>query len=98
MYNDIGKKIQDIGATVGWISLIAGAITWLILITNKHDYYGYYITDDDIWGWVALVSGVMGYVSSWFTYGFGQLIDDVHALRSQQAPSSNRVNDELPEL
>ena len=99
MYTDIGKKIQSLGQFLGWFSLIAGFFAWLILITNGYDgYYGYeYIAEDDIWGWICLVSGVMGFSSSWFTYGFGQLVDDVHALRCQSAEPIAQ-NDELPEL
>lgn len=96
MYKDVGKKIQFIGQASGWISLIAGILIWLVLITNTDGYR--YETEDDIWGWIALVSGALGYVSSWLTYGFGQLIDDVHTLCNQQAQPANSANDDLPEL
>lgn len=100
MYNDIGKKIQGIGQILGWLSLIVGIITWLILITNGYDtLYGYrFTTEDDIIGWFTLVTGVLGYISSWFTYGLGQLIDDIHALRNHQVQPGNSANDALPEL
>jgi len=85
---------------LGWICLIAGAISWFILITNGYEsYYGgyYFITEDDYIGWICLISGILGYVSSWFTYGFGQLVEDVHAMRNQSAEQTVQ-DDELPDL
>lgn len=100
MYNDIGKKIQILGRILGWTLLIVGCLAWLILLTNGYtsDYGRYfYERSDDIWGWVSLVIGVMGFISSWFICGFGQLVDDVHALRGQSVEPAAQ-NDELPEL
>lgn len=99
MYTNIGRKIKTIAAVLGWLCLISGAIAWLILITNGYDSWsGYkYITEDDYIGWIALLSGILGYISSWFTYGFGQLVEDVHILRRQSSdPDTQR--DELPKL
>lgn len=82
MYEEIGSKIKVLGKVLGWLMLIAGIITWLILICNYETYgYGYhknteYITHDDIFGWLALIAGGLSYVSSWFIVGFGQLIED----------------------
>ena len=100
MYNNVGKKIQSIAQVIGWISLISGLFAWIILITNGYDgWYGYeYITEDDYIAWVALISGILGFMSSWFTYGFGQLVEDIHVLRNQQAQPTSSVNDDLPEL
>lgn len=99
MYTNIGNKIKAIAKVLGWVYLIGGAIAWLILITNGYDgWYGYeYITEDDYIGWIALISGILGYVSSWFTFGFGQLVEDVHALRDRATTPATQ-NDELPEL
>jgi hypothetical protein len=38
---------------------------------------------DMIWAYIAPVIGVVGFVSSWFMYAFGQLVDDVHAMREK---------------
>lgn len=112
MYSNIGKKIQTIAQVAGWAALIIGALVWLVLILNgenEYSYYGYefvYDTSDDWIGWVTLFTGVTYYVASWFIYGFGQLVDDIHAMRDQTAapasapsadPSSEAYND-LPDL
>lgn len=103
MYSDVGKKIMGLAKVCGWICLIAGVIAWLILITNGYDsYYSgyhYYIEEDDIFGWLSLIVGVLGYISSWITYGFGQVVDDVHAMRNRTVEPIVAVeDDELPEL
>lgn len=111
MYDNIGKKIQSIAQITGWCALIIGALTWMILLLNgeaEYLWYGYskfvYTTEDDWIAWVSLLTGVSYYIASWFIYGFGQLVDDVHAMREKdstpatpEAPSSNFYNN-LPEL
>ena len=104
MYNDVGWKIKGIAKVLGVVLLAAGVIAWMILITNKfpdRPYYnvGEYIKEDDIFGWLALVAGVLGYFSTWFIYGFGQLIEDTEAIRecicyqkqAPQAPSQSII-------
>jgi hypothetical protein len=87
MYKDIGKKIMKIAQ---WGSLVINGIALLASI-----------------GWCAegLVEGallccgisVFCTLASWPLYGFGQLVDDIHAMRGQSAEPTAQ-NDELPEL
>lgn len=111
MYDNIGKKIQTISQIVGWAALIIAVLTWFVLIINGESvptYYGYdkfvFDTTDDWIGWVALIAGGTYYIASWFIYGFGQLVDDVHAMRDQntapapQEGSSSVSYNNLPEL
>ena len=99
MYNDIGKKIQRIAQILGWTLLTVGCLAWLILLTNGYTYYGTYYqeTSDDIWGWVSLMIGALGFVSSWVIYGFGQLVDDVHVMRGRFEEPAEQ-NDQLLKL
>ncbi len=77
MYKNVGKKIQILGQVIGWLLLIAGLITWYICIcTNTY-------SPDDLLGWVAFAVGIVGFESTWFMYAFGQLVDDVHAIRAK---------------
>ena len=73
MYNNIGKKIKILAMIIGWLGLAAGIVAWFILITNTRG-NGRYITADDCAGWAALGAGVALLLSSWFLYGFGELI------------------------
>ena len=74
MYNNIGGKIKAIAAIAGWICLILGIIACII----------FWVTDEDLilTGLVSLIFGIAGLVSSWFLYGFGQLVDDVERIRA----------------
>jgi len=45
-----------------------------------------------------LVAGLICWLSSWPLYGFGQLIEDVHALRKKTESPTDTASDELPEL
>lgn len=77
MYNNIGKKIKVLAMILGWVLVIAGLIVaYLKLVANS--YMG-----DDTLGWIALAVGVLGLISSWPLYAFGQLVDDTNAIRKQ---------------
>lgn len=90
MYSDVGKKIMMLAKVLGGIFLIAGIITTIVFAS---------------FGWmfsiviIPLIGGALLYTSSWFLYGFGQLVDDVSVIRNapKEAPKDT-VFDELPEL
>ena len=96
MYDNIGGKIKVLAVVVGILLLLGGIIAWLILITNTYESWRdtYYQKADDWLGWVSLVSGIFGYISSWFMYGFGQLIEDTEVIRikmNYEAPSQSII-------
>lgn len=59
-------------------------------------------TSEEFWTFLVCVgSGAVMVISCWPLYGFGMLIDDVHAMRvrgSAAAPVAEEAADELPEL
>ena len=80
MYSNVGKKIQKLSIIIGLVLLVAGVATCAIMNGMASE-----IRDTDmIWAYIAPVIGVVGFVSSWFMYAFGQLVDDVHAMREKQ--------------
>lgn len=90
MYDNVGKKIMTLAKVLGWIFLIAGIITAIVFMS---------------FGWkffiviAPLIGGVLLYVSSWILYGFGQLVDDINAMRyAAKEADRNAVSEELPEL
>ena len=118
MYDNIGKKIQTIAKITGWSVIIICALVWFVLIVNGESEkffdivndsiqvrsrYNFDTTDDWI-AWVTLLSGAIYYVTSWFIYVFGQLVDDVHAMREKDsapatpAGSSTNFYNNRPEL
>lgn len=80
MYNNVSKKIQKLGQIIGIGLMVAGVIAFLILISlagkNSRTLY-------TTWAFVSLGIGVVGWISSWFMYAFGQLVDDVRAIRGK---------------
>jgi len=87
MYSNVGGKIKTLAKVLAWFWLIVGAIAWLYLIFN----------DLVVYGWISLGIGILEYIASWFTYGFGQLVEDVHEIRNKpSAPAAEQ--DELPDL
>lgn len=92
MYKNVGKKIMVLAQVLGWILLIAGIISALISLTDS--------TSRNDWiGGIGLAGGIFCFISSWFLYGFGQLIDDVRIIRNaSKETQKDTVSDELPEL
>ena len=92
MYYNVGKKIKVLAQICGWISLIGGVIALFI----GADFYGGL---DEPGPWLFLLCGLVGFVSSWPLYGFGQLIDDVRTIKENGIgqPEENKP-DELPEI
>ena len=91
MYSDVGKKIMGLAKVCSWIIFISSIIICLCYII---DGWGWYI---DPLAWIWLGIGVLSFIASWPLYGFGQLVDDVHAMRNQTTAPATQ-NDELPEL
>ena len=76
MYSNIGKKVKLLAQIIGGVLLAAGVIVWFSMVCGNTT------SRDDLTGWIALVVGVFGFVSSWFTYAFGQLVEDTAAIRA----------------
>ena len=73
MFSNIGKKIKGLAKLVCWIGIIAFAIIGGMQIVDgvKNS-----VTQDIINGSIIVVAGFFGsWISSFFAYGFGELID-----------------------
>lgn len=88
MYKNVGKKIMVLAQACGWICLIGGGIAAI-------SFFG---EDEPVAGWISLAVAAIGFISSWPLYGFGQMVDDVNAIRGQASGASAQPADELPEL
>ena len=68
MYKNIGGKIKVLAQVIGWLLFVAGVVVFAVLIPNSRGW--------NQWQpWTALGVGVLGLMSSWLLYGFGELID-----------------------
>ena len=86
MYKNIGEKIK-IGAKVIFVvwtivAVIAGFT--LLMSTDKEMVFSGLL--------LLVIAPVIAWVSTWIIYAFGQLVEDVHAIREKQ-----NVTEEKPE-
>lgn len=75
MYDDIGKKIKILSKVLGILSAIGA-----IIITIEQE-------------WSALFGITLAatfFLDSWFGYGFGQLVDDIHLIARKRNAAKNR--------
>ena len=91
MYANIGKKIMALTKICSWVTIVCSVIIWLIILADGN-------ADNNTVAWIWLGVGILYFISSWTVYGFGQLIDDVHAMRIKSDIAAVVSNDELPEL
>ena len=71
MFNNIGGKIKKLAVVLCIIGMVASLITALVLWSQSR-----YWSDNTAAGLLTLVGGcLVSWVSSFFTYGFGQLIE-----------------------
>ena len=75
MYNNIGKKIKMLAKVICWIGIIASVIFGLFMIAvGSQTYYGggAIVVSGFI---IMIVGSLFSWIGSFFTYGFGELID-----------------------
>ena len=74
MFNNIGKKIKTLAAVICWIGIISSVIAAIVLFICGLDW-----GDEAFFFLMAILVLVAGSLVSWigsfFTYGFGELID-----------------------
>jgi len=63
----VGEKIKGFATVIGWVLLIAGIIGFICFA----------VEDRVLIGLISLCVGIVGFLSSWILYAFGQLVDDI---------------------
>ena len=84
LYENIGSKIKNWAKWIFVIEAIGAVITGLVLL----------FTDEDLilYGPLTAICGpIVAYVSSWILYAFGELVEDVHAMRDKEG-TTKEVN------
>ena len=91
MYDNIGGKIKGLAKTMFIVEAIGAVIMGIALLT----------TDDDfiLAGLLTLFCGpIIAWVSSWILYAFGELVEDIHAMRNKYYPiAEEQANRETEE-
>ncbi|MDR0325997.1 MAG: zinc ribbon domain-containing protein [Oscillospiraceae bacterium] len=65
MYNNIGAKIKVLAQVIAWLGIISGVIAGAVIMSESVGV-----------GFGVMIGGaLMSWISSWFMYGFGELIE-----------------------
>ena len=95
MYANIGDKVCKVAKFCGFIGIVVavvGLVCLFIAIAESEDVLF-------IVGPVLAVLGIACLIGSWPLYAFGQITNDVHAMRtSAPAKASAKQFSDLPEL
>ena len=94
MFLDIGGKIKSLAKISAWVGCIVGVVLTIVFAV------------EEMAVWVILlplIYGIGSFASAWPLYGFGQLVEDVSALRQSgqgtaKASAPTKAFSDLPEL
>lgn len=85
MFDNIGSKIMKLAKVLCWIGIILSVISGIIIIAggaNNSRVYGYNSGPSVLTGILTIVLGCLAsWIGSFFTYGFGQLIENTDNIR-----------------
>ena len=85
LYENIGEKIKNLAKWIFIVEAVGIIITGLILIFN----------DVVLYGLLTLFCGpISAWVSSWILYAFGELVEDVHAIRNKEGTTVEKAKRE----
>ena len=100
MYTNIGRKIKYLAKTMFIIATIVFVIAGIALLTSEEN------SDDNLLlaGLTTIFCGpIIAGIGTWILYAFGELVEDVHAIRAQASnghivstPESSESN--LPQI
>ena len=89
MFDNIGGKIQKLALVTCGLGCIVSLISAIALWSANSSYNPTILS-----GMIVLVAGALfSWISSFFIYGFGQLIDDTEAIRSMLARNGHNSGD-----
>ena len=90
LYENIGGKIKNWAKWIFIVEAIGAIITGLVLLC----------TDEDLilYGLITLVCGpIVAYIGSWILFAFGELVEDVHAIRNKDGNAIIEKNEQYNE-
>ena len=89
MFDNIGGKIKTVAKVICWLGIIASVIMGIIMI--KQATGRYYNNDEMVIAGIATIIGgsLLSWIGSFFTYGFGQLIENSESIKNYLARKSD---------
>lgn len=85
LYTNIGKKIQTLAKWCFLVETVGACVTGIVLMLDELVLPGVL---------TILVGPIIAWISSWMTYAFGQLVDDMQATRNAM-PLLHNINQNL---
>ena len=107
MYNNIGKKIKILAKVFFWIGIAGSVISGIVLmIQGKYEYavydyyYGGYYNESSydavfiLYGLLVMIVGsLLSWLSGFFIYGFGELVDKTCDIQAAVCDGKSNVTD-----
>ena len=88
LYENIGRKIKNWAKWIFIVEAIGAIITGFVLLCLDEDFI--------LYGLLAMILGpFVAWVGSWILYAFGELVEDVHALRSNSIAPTYTTQDQV---
>ena len=90
MWDNIGSKIKVLAKVIAWIGIICSIIGGIVLfvIGLKMRYGGALYVG---LGFAAIIGGsLISWISSWFMYGFGEIIHNTEIIRRNISKNENK--------
>ena len=85
LYENIGGKIKNCAKCIFVIGLISSILIGIVVLAALGVEYGW-------WGLlVILLCPIFSLVGSWILYAFGEMVEDVHAIRSKYYPRAEEI-------
>lgn len=81
LYENIGGKIKNLAKWIFVVELIGAIVTGLVLL----------FTDEGLilYGILTLLCGpIVAWIGSWILYAFGEMVEDVHAIRHKEGATT----------
>lgn len=98
MFGNIGGKIKGLAKVLCWIGIISSVIAAIVMLFSAMDAWrGSEKTMFTILFFVILIVGpILSWLSSIALYAFGELVEDIHAIRKKECPivESNNVEED----
>ena len=86
MFSNMGGKLKGLAKVTCWIGIVASVIAAIVLWSTNS-----YRNPTVVAGLVVLIAGTLAsWIGSWFTYAFGQITEDLHAMRMTTDESTMR--------
>ena len=82
LYENIGNKIKNWAMWMFIIEAISAVITGIVILVDWGFRYGWWAL------FIIILGPIVSFVSTWILYAFGQLVEDVRAIRNKEGTAS----------